>query len=607
MADPTRSCNIVMKGGITSGIVFPLGLVEIARAFRFRNLGGTSAGAIAAAAAAAAELARADRGFEGFSELAQLPRMLAAPSASGRSRLFSLFQPQRGTAPVFNTLAAALGGGSGAVARVIWMGLRQFPLATLLGALAGTFLTLFVFSHPDGRLRWLAIAISVVVMVIGALAGATVAFVYRFVVSLPANMYGLCSGMSVGNDLNRPSALTPWFTDYLDQIAGRPFDADAPPLTFADLYQVPPGAPADARVINLEMMTTCITHGRPYRLPFREDDDVRENHFFFDPDEFSGLFPPRVVKYLIANARTIDREDIPRYGRLVPLPPADKLPVIVAVRMSLSFPILLSAVPLHFVDFTRVRKEDRIPERCWFSDGGISSNFPVHFFDPPLPAWPTFAIDLDDKHPDHPAGVFMPASNGGGILEHWNRFEKPGTGDCQRLIGFAGAVFSALHNWSDNFLARMPAYRDRIAHVQLDVGQGGLNLDMPMPLVDALAARGAAAGTMLRERFANDMSELDWPNHRRVRLRSFLAAMEETLLQVDAVCANPELGDPEFASVIDQLTAGAYAWDSSEQRDAAAAMLAALRAIARTHEASAVRLESGSPRPRPELRLRPRV
>src|SRR3954469_22088660 len=41
MADPTRNGNIVMKGGITSGIVFPRALVEIARVFRFRSVGGT--------------------------------------------------------------------------------------------------------------------------------------------------------------------------------------------------------------------------------------------------------------------------------------------------------------------------------------------------------------------------------------------------------------------------------------------------------------------------------------------------------------------------------------------------------------------------------------
>jgi hypothetical protein len=55
-AQPERFCDLVMKGGFTSGVVYPLAACELARAFRLKNIGGTSAGAIAAAATAAAEL-----------------------------------------------------------------------------------------------------------------------------------------------------------------------------------------------------------------------------------------------------------------------------------------------------------------------------------------------------------------------------------------------------------------------------------------------------------------------------------------------------------------------------------------------------------------------
>nr|WDS96478.1 hypothetical protein VW1_00050 [Enterobacter sp.] len=40
-----QECDLVMKGGITSGVVYPLAIVEIAKAFRLRSIGGTSAGA----------------------------------------------------------------------------------------------------------------------------------------------------------------------------------------------------------------------------------------------------------------------------------------------------------------------------------------------------------------------------------------------------------------------------------------------------------------------------------------------------------------------------------------------------------------------------------
>ena len=84
--------------------------------------------------------------------------------------------------------------------------------------------------------------------------------------------------------------------------------------------------------------------------------------------------------------------------------------------MSLAFPFFFSSIPLYAVDHTqypdlsdraealaRAQKERRPPvERCWFADGGICSNLPVHFFDRPLPRWPTFALDLRERHRDLP-------------------------------------------------------------------------------------------------------------------------------------------------------------------------------------------------------------
>jgi predicted acylesterase/phospholipase RssA len=52
-------CDIVMKGGVTRGVVYPAAVAAIAKRFRFRSIGGTSAGAIAAVVTAAAELQQA--------------------------------------------------------------------------------------------------------------------------------------------------------------------------------------------------------------------------------------------------------------------------------------------------------------------------------------------------------------------------------------------------------------------------------------------------------------------------------------------------------------------------------------------------------------------
>ncbi|VAW01213.1 RpoH suppressor, partial [hydrothermal vent metagenome] len=56
--DKKSECDLIMKGGITSGVVYPYAITEIAKKYHFRAIGGTSAGAIAAAFAAAAEYAR---------------------------------------------------------------------------------------------------------------------------------------------------------------------------------------------------------------------------------------------------------------------------------------------------------------------------------------------------------------------------------------------------------------------------------------------------------------------------------------------------------------------------------------------------------------------
>ena len=57
----SSSIDLTMQGGTTSGVVYPLAVCDLATAFRFRNVGGASAGAIAAALTAAAELGRSER------------------------------------------------------------------------------------------------------------------------------------------------------------------------------------------------------------------------------------------------------------------------------------------------------------------------------------------------------------------------------------------------------------------------------------------------------------------------------------------------------------------------------------------------------------------
>src|SRR5262245_16363051 len=97
---PTAECDLVMKGGITSGIVYPPAVLELAPRYRFRDIGGASAGAIAAALVAAAEYGREDGGFD---RLREVNHHLSDPD-----NLFKLFQPTRAARPAFAALLALM-------------------------------------------------------------------------------------------------------------------------------------------------------------------------------------------------------------------------------------------------------------------------------------------------------------------------------------------------------------------------------------------------------------------------------------------------------------------------------------------------------------------
>ncbi len=604
-------CDVIMKGGITSGIVFPRALVELSRSFQFKNIGGTSAGAIAAAVAAAAELGRQTRGTS-FESLDRLATELGTPDpGTGRSRLFSLFQPQSGTAALFDVATAALGGGWKTVPRVILAALRHAWLAALIGALPGAWLLWAFWSDKPLAIQIIGVAIGTSVLLAGA--GLTTVGYYTRLISrrLPENQFGLCTGMPGATPATFPP-LTVWLADYLDRTAGRA--VDGPPLTFGDLWQT--RNPEAERLINLEMMTTCLTHGRPYRLPLRDDSEVRENNpFFFHEVEFRALFPARVVQWMLDHPPGFDESDSRESNRqrtalaeknFHPMPSPADLPVIVATRMSLSFPVLLSAIPLHAIDFSRREPDQLHPTCCWFSDGGICSNFPLHFFDSALPRWPTFAINLADKHPDYPAGVYLPKKNKSGLAERWNHFAAPG--GLGAVSGFVSAILNTAKDWPDTLQSRLPGYRDRIATISLEAADGGLNLDMSAERMERLAGYGATAGGEFVRRFGPGPRpagvDLTWENHRRIRLRATLAGLEELVAKLDESCASPSAGDASYEAILELDRP--YPWRAA-QRSAAAQLLAQVRALAQLAAEASISVADGAPRPRAELRVRPRT
>jgi predicted acylesterase/phospholipase RssA len=626
---PERLCDLVMKGGITSGVVYPLAACKLSDFFRFKNIGGTSAGAIAAAATAAAELGR-ETANGGFRLLADLPEFLGQkPPNDPNPNLFHFFQPQPGTKALFDLCISALGNGWGAVPRVLWAAVKAYLWWFLPAAMLGVLFVQVAWHETSGLFFAACLFIGLFLSIGLGLFSIGLVFFLQLTNAVPANFFGLCTGMEGAKASQVGQPLTPWLTGYLNRLAGRK-ETD-PPITFGDLWGSKD--PLAERNINLEMITTCLSHGRPYRLPLRDDEVVHENRrFFFRVDEFKRLFPKHVIDWLLAHPRPPSEGQATKEAEYLqtgfhPLPQPWDMPVVVAVRMSLSFPVLLSAVPLHAIDYTRVKVEDRILERCWFSDGGISSNFPVHFFDSPLPRWPTFAITLSSKHPDYPADIYLPKNNSAGDKEHWTRFEwdpehkEHALSGGKKLLGFVSAILDSMQNWSDNTQGRLPGFRDRIATVSLTPVEGGLNLTMPPARIKALSDRGERVGAAFAQRFAttNPGSKLDWRNHRWVRLRSALSSLEEMLLKMDRSCAEPLNDDPPYDIWIreaENKTLPSYEWkhlgteDWRYQRGKAANTLDALRGcsqVLQKGQLDPMPLNAGAPRPRAELRVRPRV
>jgi hypothetical protein len=645
----SRCCDIVMKGGITSGVVYPHAVCELAQTYLFKNVGGTSAGAIAAAATAAAERGRATGGFN---ELAKLPGWIGS-----NNNLERLFQPQRSTRRLHHILLSAVSCGRVCgIVTAIW----RHPFTVLLGMAPGIALGVLALGG-SGALKWFAL-VGGGVLALTLAAIALVLRLFRQVTrAIPNNGYGLCSGWNPPG-LGKTEPLTTWLQGRLVHYAG-PLPKGSP-LTFGDLWagpgkSDPPSDPAE-RHVQLEMMTTNLTNRTAHRLPW----ETKE--WFFDPAQFRKLFPEEVVAWMEAcppaePTQPAERQDQRMLRALVhplcPLPAPADLPVIVATRMSLSFPVLLSAIPLWRIDMSRkgnqvlnewnrwARKQGvawnplDVPsadwpdqarpasrptaEPCWFSDGGISSNFPVHFFDRFVPRWPTFAINLRPFHPDATKDEKNQANNTSSadsnldeIQDWWYRWPAPAARwkfTDPRIGKFMSSVVRTMQNRVDEAQMRAPGYRDRIVHVSLTDDEGGMNLTMPPLLIEALTKRGQYAAGRLVEAYTRppDPEVISWDNHRWVRLRSTLAVLETMHGFVASGYRDPPVteGERTYKELVKRGNAdppNSYRMSAAE-RALARGQIAKLLKLADQVVPGGPSLATDAPKPTPEGRIVPRV
>lgn len=563
--NPQLDCDIVMKGGITSGVVYPLALCELAKKYRFRSIGGASAGAIGAATAAAAEYGRTNGGTS-FSEFEELPKWFGIiPEGSKNSNLYNLFQPQESTKKIFNFLISAILSEYSGIKKWFYIfvkGVKIYPFFAVIGILGALLLYLPIILSRDKT----AIFGGIPILLVATFIGITAFVGYRIYTDLtkkiPENFYGMCKGKT-DKETDDPRELTHWLSELIDRLAG--VDGGDKPLTLGDLK---------SKDIDLLTITTNLTNGIPHTIPFNP------NIYYFRPCNFKKLFPIRVVNWMKNNARDNSqaryKDKFEKEG-LFPLPDLENLPVVFAARLSLSFPLLLSTVPLYAIDFTLEKEEKRIPEPCWFSDGGICSNFPIHFFDKPIPSRPTFAINLKEFHPDHPKSdkesenIWMRETDKIDdtlTLASWHRFNQT---KGNKIFSFIDAIKNAMMNWRDTMQMSVPGYRDRIVHVSVSDEEGGLNLNMPPHIIDSLGKRGEAAGKKLADVYSNTNPEpgkVSWDNHRWIRFRSTLPLIVENLKNLYSRFDDNKAAIESVFKTYQQLINNppSYDWNSTEQK-----------------------------------------
>ena len=359
-----------------------------------------------------------------------------------------------------------------------------------------------------------------------------------------------------------------WLDQRLRDLAGQ-----NTPVSFGDLWlggaapsteQMQAASGDPRRVVNLQLVTTDLCQQRPFVFPLDPAQLMKESigsPFFVRREDLEAMFADDVVMTMTSTkepptTRFWSEETGSWVSvRLHRMPEPWDLPVIFAVRTSMALPGLFKAVHIFRENATTrirddlgrvVRETDGDPrgirtpvypdttyfDDLWFSDGGITSNFPVHLFDSPPPQWPTFALNLGP----HPPGfehqdVWSP--------EDWQGTVAPMTPVKPSMPGFLGAIFATASAWRDVMQTSMPSARGRVAWVRQRSNEGGTNLYMSRETVASMALRVALAGARLRWRYG--LNTTRWRRHEWLRLRTTVRSLDE-LREATAFAAAPYRG-----------------------------------------------------------------
>ncbi len=396
-------------------------------------------------------------------------------------------------------------------------------------------------------------------------------------------MSGWLDRVSGVPDPNGVPALFTWLADRIDDLAGlgrqaqagNAFgDDDRPALTFGELWLGRTGTPSagdlaqlrraasDPRLRTIDLMLTAAdaAQHRPYSLPLATAERAEASgagRFLFCRSCLVAVLPVRVVSQMVLSSPAQATESAcPRHEGepLHEVPDPWDFPVVAAVRLSLSPPGLLRAVPLYTLDVEppAVLQDDYgqpiqsstgpagvfVPRVQWFVDGGLTGGIAAQAFDTLLPRWPTFSIRLDDL-------PTSPLEDGATRLAEWvglpEQDAAPRARSWQRLRGpasFAGALIASATSWRDTAVTDLPGFRGRIAVVRRSHAEKGSGLFPDQNAVLALALRGYHAGLSLRQRFTGPDGDVtgqtQTDRYRWIRLRMALREYREMSLDIGA-------------------------------------------------------------------------
>lgn len=283
--------NLILKGGVSSGLIYPEFIAQIRKELEIGGFAGSSAGAIASALGACAELAWRDGDEKSYERYAKSISDLT-------KNLTSLFDPSLPFRALFKAILL-IAPGSGRAK--YFQAIMCFAPTILIGA----FIALLI--------SWITksgLIISILLIALGAFFALTIHMVSLLVMASKKYNFGICKGLK----------LSEWISDAICEISAK--DSI---IRFKDFE--------DAG-IGFRLAISNLNNGSGMVLP-NENLTLK-----FDKHEFAKLFPQNTMQYL----EKIQKEP---QSAMWDLPMGSEMPILVALRISASCPALFEQIPFH--------------------------------------------------------------------------------------------------------------------------------------------------------------------------------------------------------------------------------------------------------------------